>query len=204
MKIPNLSPQTRAAAWDIMRRTTHNPNPVKAEDLAKTHSRAHIAAAVRLLNAWEAIRIETDDRGRRRYHTARMSSERRWAIAAMLRRPLPEDDSAHAKIRAAKQAREGKTVAEHRAEQRRATRAAKKIFAHIAACGGKMWVGDALGVCPDEDDATAGIDRLLFLKLIEPWTQRKNGRNPRRFYRIRDPQTASERRRLADAMRGEI
>lgn len=206
MKIPNLSPATRNAARDLMERMTRSHWPIKSEDMIATHGKGTTAAAVALLNRWEALHTTRDPKtGRKRYRPAPGTTiDRKIAIMNMLADPEPADHTAHAKMIAKRKAREGKTLAEHRAEQRKTSQNARHLFGYLRDRSGKIRDIDAYALFKNTDEARAAIDRLFFLKLIEEKIRRRKNYNHITFYRIREPQTHSERIRYDNAMIGKI
>ncbi|MCC5957644.1 MAG: hypothetical protein JJU07_16200 [Natronohydrobacter sp.] len=198
MKIPNPKPETRRAAADLLSRMNRTNQGVSMADLKRDHGPAAAMGAVVVLRNLDALRTETGKNGRATYKKQIGEAERQTAIQRLFADPRPTDHTAHAKMLAKKRANQKRSPE----EEQKAINAARQFFAFLTANGGKIevWKTEMMLI----EDIEDGIDRLLILRLIEPWTKTRRNHNALRFYRIREPQTHSERIRYDNAMIGKI
>lgn len=197
MKIPNPKPEVRKAAFDLLCRMNRTSQGVSMADLKRDHGDAAALGAVAVLRNLDAIRTETK-KGKATYKKQIGEADRQRAIIMFFADPQPTDHTAHAKMLAKKRANQKRS----REEEQKAINAARQFFAFLTANGGKveMWKTKMMLI----EDIEEGIARLMILRLIEPWTKTRRNHNALRFYRIREPQTHSERIRYDNAMIGKI
>lgn len=186
MRIPNPKPETRRAAADLLQRLDRSPKPVTMQEMKEAHGTAATGAVLVLRNL-DAIRTETGKNGRAEYRKKTGEADRQWAIRRLFADPQPENDTGHAKMLAKLKAKQKRT----KEEEQKAINAARQFFAFLTANGGKVevWKTEDMMI----ENIAEGIDHLLILKLIEPWTKTRHNHNAIRFYRIREPQTHKER-----------